>query len=238
MEKYIIKKFNRPSEEIIHQFKQFDVSTVYEAQGQRGLLSEKIRSIQTGKMICGPALTAVCYAGDNLMVHAAIEVCEPGDILVITTIGESMAGMIGELIVTALKKRGVEGVIIDAGVRDVAKIREMGFPVWAKGIYSEGTTKIKGGWVNAPAICGGVQIEPGDLILADDDGVVVVKQDETYEVLQKASERLKREAETKRKIMDGEVSLDIYGLRATLEKEKVNYYETVSEFMSKPEECS
>lgn len=233
MEKYVIRKINRLSNDFIQRFKQFDVSTIYEAQEKRGLLSRQIRPVQDKKRICGSAITAICYAGDNLMVHAAIEVCKPGDILVIATIGESVAGMIGELIVTALKKRGVQGVIIDAGVRDVARIREMGFPVWAKGIYSEGTTKIRGGWVNAPAICGGAKINPGDLIVADDDGVVVVKKEETMNVLEKVESRIKREEETKQKILNGQISLDIYGLRTTLENEKVQYYETMKDFMSK-----
>lgn len=154
------------------------MSIVYEAQGKQGLLGYGLKPIQQGASICGPAVTAVCYAGDNLMIHAAIEVCRPRDVLVVATIGEGIHGMIGELIVRALMKRGVQGLVIDVGIRDVKQIRELGFPVWSKSVYPEGTTKTRGGWVNTPAVCAGVLIHPGDLIMADDDGIVVIRKDE------------------------------------------------------------
>lgn len=228
MQKYVLKNIRRPEPEIIQQFQKLDVSTVYEAQGKIGLVSREIKPIIPNAFICGPAVTAVCYAGDNLMIHAAIEVCQPGDVLVITTIGDSTHGMIGELIITALQKRGVQGIIIDAGTRDVARIRELGFPVWTKAVSPEGTTKSRGGWVNAPAICGGASVTPGDLILADDDGVVVVRQDDLHTALEASKQRLQKEEQTKAKIARGELSLDFYSLRDVLRKENVEYYENQS----------
>jgi 4-hydroxy-4-methyl-2-oxoglutarate aldolase len=226
MDKYVIKRIARPDKEIIDEFKKMDVSTVYEAQGKNGLMNHNLKPILDGSFICGPAVTAVCHTGDNLMIHAAIETCEPGDVLVITTIGDGVAGMIGELIVTALMKRGVQGVIIDSGIRDVTQIRELGFPIWTKAILSQGTTKSKGGWVNAPAICGGTTVNPGDLMMADDDGVVVVKKEDLNFALESSKQRLQKEVGTKAKIARGELSLDFYNLRGTLEKENVKYYET------------
>lgn len=225
MERYVIKNITRPDQQIIEEFKKLDVSTVYEAQGKTGLMSHNLKPILQGKTICGPAVTSVCFAGDNLMVHAAIEVCQPGDILVITTIGESTAGMIGELIVTALIKKGVQGVIIDSGIRDVAHIRKIDFPIWTKAISPQGNTKSKGGWVNSPAVCGGGEVNPGDLIMADDDGVMVVKKEDLEFALESSKQRMEREEQTKAKIARGEISLDFYSLRETLNQEKVVYYE-------------
>lgn len=226
MEKYVVRNITRPSQEILEAYQELDVSTVYEAQGKQGLLSRELRPIIEGTKLCGPAVTVTCPTGDNLMVHAAIEVCKPGDVLVINTIGESRAGMVGELIVTALMKRGVKGMITEAGIRDVAQLRKMGFPVWTRSIYSQGNTKSKGGWVNAPAVCGGTLINPGDLILADDDGVVVVNKDDLLTSLQAAKERVAKEEKTKEKIARGELSIDFYNLRPVLEKEGVVYYDS------------
>jgi 4-hydroxy-4-methyl-2-oxoglutarate aldolase len=233
MEKYVLKTISRPDPQLIEDYKELDVSTIYEAQGKQGLMNQDLKPILNNTRIVGPTVTAVCYAGDNLMIHAAIEVCKPGDILVITTIGENIAGMIGELIVTALIKRGVKGVIIDSGIRDVARIRELGFPVWTKAIHSAGTGKQRGGWVNAPTVCAGAIVNPGDLIMADDDGVVVVKKEDVEHTLYSSNQRLKKEEGTKEKIARGEISIDFYNLRPTLEKENIVYYETEDDFIKK-----
>lgn len=227
MKKFVLKDFPRPNREKVDQLAQYDVSTVYEAQGKIGLMKNNLRPIQHGQVVCGPAVTAICYAGDNLMIHAAIETCQPNDVLVITTIGECESGMIGELIVEALRKRKVQGVIIDAGIRDAARIRELGFPVWSRAIYSEGTTKNRAGWVNAPAICGGVPVHPGDVIFADDDGVVVVKQEDLDFAIKSSEQRAQKEVGTKEKIARGELSLDFYNLREVLEKAGVEYINTL-----------
>ncbi|MGN7476995.1 4-carboxy-4-hydroxy-2-oxoadipate aldolase/oxaloacetate decarboxylase [Solibacillus silvestris] len=229
MQKYVVKTIERPSAAILAEYKKLDVSTVYEAQGKQGILSPKLKPILSNTMIVGPAVTVICPAGDNLMIHAAIEVCKPGDILVITTEGEGLAGMIGELIVTALMRKGVQGVIIDSGIRDVRQIRDLRFPIWTREILSQGTNKIKGGWVNAPAICGGASIAPGDLVMADDDGVVVVKKEDLQSTLELANARLAKEAGTIEKIESGQISVDFYNLRPVLEAEGVVYYETEQE---------
>lgn len=233
MEKYVLKTISRPDQKMIKEYEKLDVSTVYEAQGKQGLMNESLKPILNTTKIVGPAVTAVCYAGDNLMIHAAIEVCKPGDILVITTIGETIAGMIGELIVTALIKKGVKGVIIDSGIRDVQQIRDLGFPIWTKAIHSAGTNKIKGGWVNAPAVCADAIVNPGDLIMADDDGVVVVKKEDLESSLEASIQRVKKEEGTKEKIARGEISIDFYNLRPTLEQENVVYYETEHDLINK-----
>lgn len=221
----MLKKITRPEQHIIEEFERLDVSTVYEAQGKVGLMNYHLRPIIKGSLICGPAVTVICPAGDNLMIHAAVEVCQPGDILVITTIGDGISGMIGELIVTALMKRGVKGVIIDSGIRDVARIRELGFPIWTKAIFSQGNTKVKGGSVNAPAVCGGVTVYPGDIIKADDDGVVVVRKEDTQFAIETSKKRMLKEEGTKEKIENGEISIDFYNLRPVLESQNVHYYE-------------
>jgi len=233
MENYVIKNITRPDQQAILEFERLDVSTVYEAQGKVGLMNYNLRPIIQGSSICGPAVTCTCHAGDNLMIHAAVEVCKPGDILVITTIGDGVSGMIGELIITALIKRGVKGIIIDSGIRDVARIRELGFPVWAKAIFSQGTTKIKGGSVNAPAICGGVTVHPGDMIMADDDGVVVIKKADTQYAIESSKKRMQKEEGTKQKIANDELSIEFYNLRPVLEQQKVHYYEDEEEFSKK-----
>jgi 4-hydroxy-4-methyl-2-oxoglutarate aldolase len=229
MEKYVVKNIVKPDIQLVRELSKFDVSTVYEAQGRIGIMNHEIKPILQGAAICGPAVTVTCFAGDNLMIHAAVEVCQPGDVLVITTIGQSVFGMIGELIVTALIKRGVSGIVIDAGIRDVAQIRQLGFPIWTRAIHSQGTTKNKGGWVNAPAICGGTQVDPGDIIMADDDGVVVVRKNDVKFALESSQRRGLKEEDTKAKIARGELSLDFYGLRKTLKEENVIYYENESQ---------
>lgn len=224
MEKYVRLNIERPTAEMVEAYSHFDVSTVYEAQRKQGLMDHALRPLSAGTLVCGPAVTAVCYAGDNLMIHAAIEACKPGDVLVVSTIGSpSKCGMIGELIVRALMKRGVTGLIIDAGIRDAQQIRELGFPVWSRAVYSEGTTKVRGGWVNADAICGGVTVSPGDMVLADDDGVVVVRKTDLDDTKQRTEQRLDKEEQTKAKIDNGELSIDFYNLRSVLEKENVRY---------------
>jgi len=224
MERYLRKEIERGSGEICAEFASLGAATVYEAQGQTGLLNDAMKPIQQGVSVCGPAVTVVCPAGDNLMVHAAVECCGPGDILVITTEGESNKhGMMGDLIVRSLMKRGVKGVIMDAGVRDTQRLREMGFPVWTTAVVCTGTTKNKAGWVNAPAVCAGTIVEPGALIVADDDGGVVVKRSDIPAALEKSKAREKKEEDTVRKIEAGQLGVDFYGFREVLAKLGVTY---------------
>ncbi len=230
MERYIVRSIPRPDQNTCGEFARLGVATVFEAQGQTGLLNNSIRPIQQDVSICGPAVTVICPAGDNLMVHAAVECCRPGDILVVTTEGESNKhGMIGELLAKSLLKRGVKALIMDGGVRDTTQLRELGFPVWTTSIVCTGTTKNKAGWVNAPAVCAGVLVEPGDLIVADYDGVVVVKRLDISQVLEKSLAREKKEQDTTHKIEAGELGVDFYGFREVLTKLGVKYYDTLDE---------
>lgn len=227
MERYIVRDFTRVPAATCAELERLGAATVYEAQGQTGLMDDCMRPIQSDRAVCGPAVTVICPAGDNLMLHAAVEVCKPGDILVITTEGESNKhGMMGDLLVQSLMGRGVRGVIMDAGCRDTARLREMGFPVWTTSIACTGTTKSKGGWVNAPAVCAGVIVEPGDLIVADDDGVVVVKRADAARSLELSLAREKKEEGTRAKIASGQLGVDFYGYREVLAKLGVKYYDT------------
>jgi 4-hydroxy-4-methyl-2-oxoglutarate aldolase len=192
------------------------VSTVHEAQDRTGYLGTHIRPIQDGARIAGNAVTVSCRPGDNIMVHAAVEVCRPGDILVVTNTGPSSHGMFGELLATSATVQGVEGLVIDAGVRDVAELRTMGFPVWSQYISSQGTLKNAPGSVNVPVTIGGISISPGDAVVADDDGVVVVPHSNVAAILENARARIAREATKRQRLAAGELTMDMDGLRDRL----------------------
>lgn len=227
MERYIVKNIDRVDRAVCDEIEPIGVATVYEAQGKTGLMDQRMRARQQGARVSGTAVTVLCPAGDNLMIHAAVEFCQPGDILVVSTIGEAnMHGMIGELLVHSLMGRGVKGLVIDSGVRDTMEIRELGFPVWSTSVISTGTTKNKAGWVNIPVSCAGTLVNPGDLILADDDGVVVVRREDAPRSLEQAKARVKKEEGTMHKIENGELGVDFYGFREVLDKLGVSYLET------------
>jgi len=199
------------------------VSTVHEADGRRGALAPGIRPIQDGTAIAGSAVTVSCQPGDNLMIHAAVETCQAGDLLVVTTTSPSTDGMIGELLATSLRAHGVVGVVIDAGVRDVAALRAMDFPVWARAISPQGTVKASPGSVNVPVVCAGVAVRPGDAVVADDDGVVVVPRERVAAVLVAGRTREANEADKRRRLAAGELGVDMYGLRPLLARLDVTY---------------
>lgn len=193
------------------------VATAHEAAGRVGLVDPGIRPIQEGVGVAGSAVTVLCAAGDNMMIHAAVEMVEEGDVLVVATTSPSTNGMFGELLATSLRVRGCAGLVIDAGVRDVAVLRQMGFPVWARAIHSQGTVKETPGAVNIPITVGGARVVPGDVVVADDDGVMVVPRDTVTTVLDASRQRVAREEETRRRLQTGELGLDFYGLRGKLE---------------------
>lgn len=200
------------------------VSTVHEAMGRpQGLLRPEIRPIQRGTRIAGSAVTVLCQAGDNLMIHAAIECCRPGDILVVTTFSPSTDGMFGELLGTSLMAHGVVGLILDAGIRDVVELNELRFPVWARAVSAHGTVKATPGSVNVDVVCAGALVSPGDVIVADDDGVVVVPRSDAAEVLAASQARTAKEAATRVRLAAGELGVDLYGLRARLAELGVEY---------------
>jgi 4-hydroxy-4-methyl-2-oxoglutarate aldolase len=202
---------------------EFGVATVHEAMGRVGLIGPEFRPIQTGARVAGTAVTVLSWPGDNLMIHAAIEQCREGDILVVTTTSPSSDGMFGELFATALQYRGVRGLVTAAGVRDVVDLREMGFPVWSREVYAQGTVKSTAGSVNVPIILGRVTVRPGDVIIADDDGVMCVPRLEVASAITASQARLDKEAAARAAFSTGELGLDRYGLRQVLRDLKVEY---------------
>ncbi|MEU4562855.1 4-carboxy-4-hydroxy-2-oxoadipate aldolase/oxaloacetate decarboxylase [Actinoplanes sp. NPDC023936] len=219
----IVRTSTHVPQQILDGLAEAGSSTVHEADGRRGSLDPAIRPIHTGARTAGSAVTVSCHPGDNLMIHAAVEQVRPGDVVVVTTTSPSTDGMLGDLLATSLRARGAIGVIIDAGVRDVAELREMGFPVWARAISTQGTVKASPGSVNVPIVVGGQPIRPGDAVIADDDGVVVIPHERAAEVLEAARRRIADEAAKRERLAAGELGLDMYQLRPLLERLGVVY---------------
>jgi 4-hydroxy-4-methyl-2-oxoglutarate aldolase len=204
------------------------VATVHEALGRAGYLGPQFRPAWPGARIGGTAVTALCWPGDNLMIHVAVEQCRPGDVLVVATNSPSTDGLFGELFATALAHRGVRGVILGCGVRDVAELREMGFPAWSTAVSAQGSVKATAGAVNVPVVLGGQVVQPGDVIVADDDGVMCVPRADVPRALTASQARMDKEAASRAAFQQGELGLDRYGLRDRLGEfgiEYVGYHE-------------
>ncbi len=212
----VVRRISRPDAGVIKVLGNAGTATVHEAQGRTGLMRPYMRPIYPTARVAGPAVTVSCQAGDNLMIHASIAVCQPGDVLVVVTTSESTDGMFGELLGVSCQAHGVAGLIIDAGVRDTTELTAMNFPVWAKAISAQGTVKATAGDVNVPVVCAGAMINPGDVIVADADGVVVVPREKAAEVAQASEARIAKEEKTRQRLRNGELGLDFYGLRAKL----------------------
>ena len=221
----VVRGFRRALPSVRDELGRFGVATIHEARGQRGLLDPAIRPITAGERAVGTALTVSVPPNDNWMVHVAVEECHEGDILVIAPTGPSDAGYIGELIATALLFRGVRAAVIDAGCRDVAELRTMGFTAWSRSVSARGTVKATLGDVNVPVVCGGQAIAPGDVIVADDDGVVVVPRVDASAVAEAAAAREEREAASRTRYAAGELSLDVYAMRDALAGAGLRYVE-------------
>jgi 4-hydroxy-4-methyl-2-oxoglutarate aldolase len=218
MKPRIVRRIPRPDPDIVKRLGDYGVATVHEAQGRSGLMKPYMRPIYPTAKLAAPAVTVVCHPGDNLMIHAAVEICRPGDVLVVTTFADSTDGMFGELLGTSLQVHGVVGLIIDAGVRDVADLTAMNFPVWSKAISAQGTVKATAGSVNVDVVCAGALVHPGDVIVADVDGVVVVPRERVGEVAKASEARLAKEAKNREQLRSGKLGLDMYGLRDKLKE--------------------
>ena len=216
MKPTIVRTVHRAEADVVRTLGELGVATVHEAQGRTGLMRPFMRPVYTSARVAGSAVTILCAPGDNLMIHAAIEVCRPGDVLVVTTTSESTDGMFGELLAVSARVHGAAGLVIDAGVRDTVDITAMEFPVWSKAVSAQGTVKATPGWVNIPVVCAGAAVRPGDVVVGDHDGVVVVPREDAADVARLSLERVAKEERTRERLRAGELGLDIYGLRARL----------------------
>jgi len=219
----VVRNIHRAGSGVVETLGRLGVATVHEAQGRSGLMQPYMRPVWRGARIGGSAVTALCHPGDNWMIHVAAEVLRAGDILVVACSSENTDGAFGELLATSLKARGAKGVILDMGCRDAAEISEMKFPLWARAISAKGTVKASIGSVNVPVVCAGVSVKPGDVIVADDDGVVVVDRKQAEAVAKAGQEREKKEAGSRARLQKGELGLDVYGMRKSLEEKGLKY---------------
>jgi 4-hydroxy-4-methyl-2-oxoglutarate aldolase len=225
----VVRNIPRADTALIEDMDRFGVATVHEAQGRKGLLDAAIRPIQQNQSISGTAVTVLVAPGDNWMFHVAVEQCQPDDILVVATSSPCTDGYFGDLLATSLMARGVRALIIDAGVRDTRTLRDMGFKVWSRAVHAQGTVKETLGSVNVPIICAGQLVEPGDVVVADDDGVVIVRREELPAVHETSRKRARLEEEKRVRLAAGELGLDIYEMRQKLVNRGLTYYDNLTD---------
>lgn len=223
MKSRVVRNIKRPDADVVRLLGELGVATVHEAQRRTGLMHPYMRPLYPGARLAGPAVTVSCHPGDNMMIHAAVEVCRPGDVLVVAPVSESSDGMFGELLGISCQVRGIAGLVVDAGVRDSTDLTAMKFPIWSKAISAQGTVKASAGSVNIGIVCAGALVHPGDVIVADADGVCVVARESAAEIARLGQERRAKEEKTRERLRRGELGLDFYGLRAKLAEAGVEY---------------
>ena len=229
MKTVVVRNIKRTERDIVKRLGALGVATAHEAYGRFGLMKPYLRPVWSGAEASGTAVTVLAQPGDNWMIHVAVEQCQPGDILVVGCTTDNTDGMFGDLLATSLMARGVRGLVIDAGVRDAKSLREMGFPVWSKAISARGTVKATLGAVNVPVVCGGINVVPGDVVVADDDGVVVIGRKDAADVVAKGEKRVADEDGKRQKLAAGVLGLDMYNMREPLAKAGLVYVDKLEE---------
>lgn len=227
----VVRTVKRADLTTVDRFAAIGAATLHEAIGRRGSLGADLRPNQQGMRIAGSVVTVSSHPGDNLMIHAAVEVCQAGDVLVVTNTAPSSHGMFGELLAISLMAHGVRGLVIDAGIRDTAELRELGFPVWSRHVSVQGTVKASAGSVNVPIVFGGQLINPGDIVCADDDGVVSVSREEAVWALDCCLTRLKKESESRARLRAGELGIDMYSLREKILALGIEYVDAAEDLL-------
>lgn len=230
MKTVAVRNIERADAGDIEGLEKLGVATVHEAQGRTGLLKQYMRPIYPHARIAGSALTVLVHPGDNWMIHVAIELCRPGDIMIVGCSTDNADGFFGDLLAESCKAHGIKGLVIDGGVRDTRDLTEMGFPVWSRAVNARGTVKETVGAVNVPIICAGQFVTPGDVVIADDDGVVIVERESTAKVLAAARKREDNEAAKRERLASGELGLDIYNMRPRLEEKGLVYLDNLKEY--------
>jgi 4-hydroxy-4-methyl-2-oxoglutarate aldolase len=226
-----VKNVVRADPAAVAELSKYSVATIHEAMGRVGLMASYMRPIYPGAKICGTVVTVFAHPGDNWMLHVAAEMLRAGDVVVLGTSAENTDGMFGELLATSFRSRGGAALVTDAGCRDISELRAMNFPVWSKAVHAKGTVKATVGSVNTPIVCAGALVHPGDVVMADDDGVVVIPKAQAAKAAAASAAREAKEAGTRARLTAGELGLDVYSMREPLAKAGLRYFEDEAAYL-------